>query len=301
MIRKTISEAISNISTRHIEEAADFSVRKKANKPVWVKWAAMAACLALVVTVVVPLTQFIQEKLPTEDMQIIEYNNSYYEVCDEQSVLKKLGIKATINETDAGDIITYLTKKNPGGKSEYIATEEKTNIVLYSYADIPCEAVYVICDNGKYNAVVFCNFVLPDTETVSLDRLYKLYNIKSGSDISSISVVDDWYSKKVVGSTLTNANAISEFYNSSITLQDYSNDDHHEMNFGHIATEEELLQAYEKTADNKMTIMLETSDGLRFCLEYDAEGGWIYSNNTLRYYQVTDEIAKWFSNNLKED
>ena len=41
--------------------------------------------------------------------------------------------------------------------------------------------------------------------------------------------------------------------------------------------------------------------GQAICLEYDAEGGWIYSNNTLRYYQVTDEIAKWFSNNLKED
>lgn len=50
MIRKIISDAVSNISTRHIEEAADFSVRKKANKPVWVKWAAMAACLCLVVT-----------------------------------------------------------------------------------------------------------------------------------------------------------------------------------------------------------------------------------------------------------
>lgn len=28
MIRKNISDAISNISTRHIEEAADFAVKK---------------------------------------------------------------------------------------------------------------------------------------------------------------------------------------------------------------------------------------------------------------------------------
>ena len=49
MIRKTISDAVSNISTRHIEEAADFSATK-AHKPVWIKWATMAACLCLVVT-----------------------------------------------------------------------------------------------------------------------------------------------------------------------------------------------------------------------------------------------------------
>ena len=67
------------------------------------------------------------------------------------------------------------------------------------------------------------------------------------------------------------------------------------IEFKEIATEEELVQAYEKTADNKITIMLETIEGLRFCLEYDAEGGWIDSNGTMRYYKVTQEITDWFS------
>lgn len=302
MKEKHILSVFGQVNEEYIEQAASTIGKSQKNqKRTWVKWVAMAACLALVFTIIVPLSQITQDKLPTDDIQMIEYNNSYYEVCDDKSVLKKLGIKTTIDEKDAGSIITYLTKKTPGGKSEYIATEEKTNIILYSYADVPCEAVYVICDNGEYNAVIFCNFVLSDTETVSLNRLYKLYNIKNSSDISFISVVDDWYSKKVVGPTLTDVNAISEFYNTSLTLQDYSNDDYHEMNYGHIATEEELLQAYEKTSDSKMTIMLETSDGLRFGLEYDAEGGWIHSSNTLRHYQATDEITKWFSNNLIRD
>ena len=47
MNKKIISEAIGNISNRHIEEAADFQCGKK--KPVWVKWGAMAACLCVVV------------------------------------------------------------------------------------------------------------------------------------------------------------------------------------------------------------------------------------------------------------
>lgn len=66
-------------------------------------------------------------------------------------------------------------------------------------------------------------------------------------------------------------------------------------------TEEELVQAYAKTEESKLTIMIETVDGLRFCLEYDTEGGWIYCSQTLRYYRVTEEIASWFSNNLLSD
>ena len=94
---------------------------------------------------------------------------------------------------------------------------------------------------------------------------------------------------------ITDKEMLAEFYSYSIALKDYSNDDYHEMNYGHIATEEELLQAYDQTNENKMTIMLETADGLRFCLEYDAEGGWIYSKDTLRYYRVTEEMEGWFS------
>ena len=276
-----------------IAGAIEYTRTKKKNG--WMKWAAMAACLALVISFAIPLTQISQDKLPTEDIQRIDYNNAYYEVCEEKSVLKRLGIKATINETDAGDIITYLEKKNPGGKSEYIATAEQTDIALYSYAAAPCEAVYVICDNGEYNAVVFNNYVLPDTESISLEMLYSIYAVKNAENISFISVVNDWFEKKVVGPKTTDKEMLAEFYSYSIALKDYSNDDYHEMNYGHIATEEELLQAYDQTNENKMTIMLETADGLRFCLEYDAEGGWIYSNDTLRYYRVTEEMEGWFS------
>src|SRR5690606_26338433 len=93
----------------------NYTAAKKKNA--WIKWGAMAACLALVISFAIPLTQLSQDKLPTEDIQRIEYNNAFYEVCEEKSVLKRLGIKAPINETDAGDMITYLTKKNPGGRA----------------------------------------------------------------------------------------------------------------------------------------------------------------------------------------
>jgi len=50
MNREIISEAMGNISSRHIKEAAEFKAEEKPHrsKTPWVKWASLAACLALV-------------------------------------------------------------------------------------------------------------------------------------------------------------------------------------------------------------------------------------------------------------
>lgn len=50
MIKKTISDAITNISTEYIEKAADYTVTKKTHKPVWIKRGTAVACLALLFT-----------------------------------------------------------------------------------------------------------------------------------------------------------------------------------------------------------------------------------------------------------
>lgn len=49
MKREVISEAISNINEKYIEEADEFQVAKKAKKRAWRKWLPVAACLCLVV------------------------------------------------------------------------------------------------------------------------------------------------------------------------------------------------------------------------------------------------------------
>ena len=297
MTTKKFSNALGNIGDNYVDEAITYTTKKRA-KP-WLKWGAIAACFLFVITLTLPAMHLWQDKLPTEDMQLIEYNNSYYEVCDDKTVLKKFGIEKSITADSAGEIITYLTKKNPGGKSEYVATEEKTNIILFSYAKTPCDAVYVICDNDKYDAVLFCNYLMPDTDSVSMDQIYNIYGIRKGADISSISVVDNRTGKKVIGPTLTDAKIICDFYASSLNLVDYNFSDYHEINYGHIKTEDELVKAYDKTADNKITIRIETNDGLRFYLEYDAGGGRIYSSGSMRHYKTTTEISEWFKNHLK--
>ena len=46
MKREKISEAMGNIGSRHIKEAAEFKAEEKPHrsKTHWVKWASLAAC-----------------------------------------------------------------------------------------------------------------------------------------------------------------------------------------------------------------------------------------------------------------
>ena len=52
MKREKISEAMGNISFRHIKEAAEFKAEEKPprSKTSWVKWASLAACFCLIIT-----------------------------------------------------------------------------------------------------------------------------------------------------------------------------------------------------------------------------------------------------------
>ena len=52
MKREKISEAMGNISSRHIEEAAEFKAEEKPhrNKNAWMKWVSIAACFCLIIT-----------------------------------------------------------------------------------------------------------------------------------------------------------------------------------------------------------------------------------------------------------
>lgn len=75
MTNKTISNAITNISTEYIEKAADYTVTKKARKPVWTKWAAMAACLCAIVMIAIPIVQhhnYVTDNEPKRELSVAE-------------------------------------------------------------------------------------------------------------------------------------------------------------------------------------------------------------------------------------
>ena len=78
MKREKISEAMGNISSRHIKEAAEFKVEEKPyrSKTPWVKWASLAACLALVfVSAIISGNIYINHSFDdvAMDMAVINY------------------------------------------------------------------------------------------------------------------------------------------------------------------------------------------------------------------------------------
>ena len=53
MNAKKFSDAMSELDTKYVDEALNY--KKKAKKPGWVKWSAMAACLCLIVVAIITI------------------------------------------------------------------------------------------------------------------------------------------------------------------------------------------------------------------------------------------------------
>ena len=82
MKKEKISEAMGNISSRHIKEAAEFKAEEKPHrsKTPWVKWASLAACFCLIIVAafaVIPMlndgdgNEIVDNVLPTDIDKII--------------------------------------------------------------------------------------------------------------------------------------------------------------------------------------------------------------------------------------
>lgn len=56
MNSKKFSEAMSELDSKYVDEAINY--KKKAKKPSWIKWGAMAACLCLVIVGVVSISNW---------------------------------------------------------------------------------------------------------------------------------------------------------------------------------------------------------------------------------------------------
>jgi len=86
MKREKISEAMGNISSRHIKEAAEFKAEEKPHrsKIPWVKWASLAACFCLIIVAafaIIPMlndgdgNEIVDNVLPTDIDKIIWSNH----------------------------------------------------------------------------------------------------------------------------------------------------------------------------------------------------------------------------------
>lgn len=151
MTKKMISDAITNIDTEYIEKAADHTVKKKARKPVWAKWAAMAACLCAIVMIAIPIVQhynYVTDNEPKKELTVAEaiaYEpfgalypktviDGYVLENDRVSLYDETVIKAVYCNSSVGDIMTItIAAKNYFGdvKISTILEDEQGGTRIY--------------------------------------------------------------------------------------------------------------------------------------------------------------------------
>lgn len=150
MNAKKFSDAMSELDTKYVDEALNY--KKKAKKPGWIKWGAMAACLCLVV--VCAITSYNTENTFDYPETMI-YNNAEYVVCGEgeAAILENCGLPVEISADLAGEHICYLIRAE---KDKLVVAENATEsqAELFEYAPVPNENIFILCIEGKYYATI---------------------------------------------------------------------------------------------------------------------------------------------------
>lgn len=289
MTNENILDAIGGINENAVQDAKAYK-RPKAKR--WFRWGAMAACLCLVVGIAIPILHHkggIDHQDPLQDTAAFELNGKFYEVVETPEVLEKYGLPSKITEDVAGDHVAYLKSD---GDDSYECTPIETDMELYQYNPAASDGVYVLRNGETWCAALFCNFYQFDSNTnCSLTELYRVYGIESADDIKSITEMDN-NNENETGTPVVERQEITEFYNMTIALGSYGNDDFQAEVFGNIP-EEKLQEAHSAFAENQRNLRVETKDGLRFFIAFYPSYNWIYGGGTMSYFKIDNQMRNW--------
>ena len=297
MTNENILDAIGGINENAVQDAKAYK-RPKSKR--WFRWGAMAACLCLVIGIAIPILHHkgkggIDHQDPLQDTAAFELNGKFYEVVETPEVLEKYGLPSKITEDVAGDHVAYL--KSDGDDSSYECTPIETDMELYQYNPAASDGVYVLRDGEAWYAALFCNFYQFDSNTnCSLTELYRVYGIESADDIKSITEMDN-NNENETGTPVVERQEITEFYNMTIALGSYGNDDFQAEVFGNIP-EEKLQEAHSAFAENQRNLRVETKDGLRFFIAFYPSYNWIYGGGTMSYFKIDNQMRNWIERNV---
>lgn len=294
MTNENILDAIGGINEKAVQDAKAYK-RPKSKR--WFRWGAMAACLCLVVGIAIPILHHkggIDHQDPLQDTAAFELNGKFYEVVETPEVLEKYGLPSKITEDVAGDHVAYLKSD---GDDSYECTPIETDMELYQYNPAAFDGVYVLRNGETWCAALFCNFYQFDSNTnCSLTELYRVYGIESADDIKSITEMDN-NNENETGTPVVERQEITEFYNMTIALGSYGNDDFQAEVFGNIP-EEKLQEAHSAFAENQRNLRVETKDGLRFFIAFYPSYNWIYGGGTMSYFKIDNQMRNWIERNV---
>ena len=163
MNAKKFSDAMSELDSKYIDEALNY--KKKAKKPVWIKWGAMAACLCLIVAGAFTLPHFIGNDIPSTPPVVEE--NAYGFTMEGSDVLylpisfserKTFGL-IDENATGLTDENTYqITDDDLGDIMGIVGDSQDESIIgetVYHFIKFPSDDVICIVKvNGIYQFYV---------------------------------------------------------------------------------------------------------------------------------------------------
>lgn len=294
MTNENILDAIGGINEKAVQDAKAYK-RPKSKR--WFRWGAMAACLCLVIGIAIPILHHkggIDHQDPLQDTAAFELNGKFYKVVETPEVLEKYGLPSKITEDVAGDHVAYLKSDGDDG---YECTPIETDMELYQYNPAASDGVYVLRDGETWCAALFCNFYQFDSNTnCSLMELYRVYGIENADDIKSIMEMDD-NNENEIGTPVVERQEIMEFYNMTIALGSYGNDDFQAEVFGSIP-EEKQQEAHSAFADDQRNLRVETKDGLRFFIAFYPSYDWIYGGGTMSYFKIDSQMRNWIERNV---
>ena len=304
MTRKDLYLSFNKIDDDILERS---EMQKKKVTFRWVKWGAVVACLCLVVGVLVSMVTAIfnakggyssQDNVPVVPA-LLYFQGALYECCDWKEGLERVGLPTEITAEMVGEHVAYIEK---GGIVDYEESAKQTDKELFQYAPAPTRAVYILRDGEKYMAVLFCRTYFPDDVNAYCDlaEVYRFFDISEASDIASIAQTD-WNKGKVIGTEITDADRIEEFYTITTDITTFislDNDAFQNIVFDGIP-EEKQEEAYNTFADDLQVIRVETKNGFHFYLQYYPQYGYIYSGHAMAYHQVTPELKQWFETNME--
>ena len=294
MTKENMLDAIGGINENAVQDAKAYK-RPKSKR--WFRWGAMAACLCLVVGIAIPILHHkggIDHQDPLQDTAVFELNGKFYEAVETPEVLEKYGLPSKITEDVAGDHVAYLKSD---GDDSYECTPIETDMELYQYNPAASDGVYVLRNGETWCAALFCNFYQFDSNTnCSLTELYRVYGIESADDIKSITEMDN-NNENETGTPVVERQEITEFYNMTIALGSYGNDDFQAEVFGNIP-EEKLQEAHSAFAENQRNLRVETKDGLRFFIAFYPSYNWIYGGGTMSYFKIDNQMRNWIERNV---
>ena len=140
MKREKISEAMGNISSRHIKEAAEFKAEEKPHrsKNAWMKWVSIAACFCLIIVAalaIIPMlnngNEIVDNILPTDIDKIIWGNHLGSDSDSEEGYMEWNGFSIDTSLYEAlqkysDEYIAVIVTKANGTKIE----ESECNSIL---------------------------------------------------------------------------------------------------------------------------------------------------------------------------